>query len=310
LSEKSLTINSVEPLLLYGSNDSHLKKIESTFNSTKLVARGDTIHLAGSDEEIGKVEEVISELVALLKRNAHLTTNDVETVLSLVQKDSVGEFVSKSPDVVIVNTPELGAIKPAGTGKTYMAVAIAVSLLKTKRVTKIVLSRPAVEAGESLGYLPGDLKEKVDPYLTPLYDALRDMLSPEKLRLYLDNNTIEIVPLAYMRGRTLNNSFVILDEAQNATTVQMKMFLTRLGLNSKTIITGDMTQTDLPRQHKSGFKKDYRCLRRFQRGPLEPQTRIPWLRASFLKSTGIMRSRSSQQSQRTMLDRRSFAYWS
>ncbi len=281
--EKSLTIKSVEPLLLYGSNDTHLKRIESTFQETTLIARGDTIVLKGSEKEVGKVEEVIGELVSLLARNTHLTANDVDTVLSLVKRDEPEKLVSHSPDVVIVNSPSVGQIKPktpgqvalyeaslksdvcfaigpAGTGKTYLAVAIAVSHLKSKRVNKIVLSRPAVEAGESLGFLPGDLKEKVDPYLTPLYDALRDMIPPEKLRMLFDNNTVEIVPLAYMRGRTLNDSFVILDEAQNATSIQMKMFLTRLGQNSKAIITGDMTQTDLPSHQKSGLGDAQRVL--------------------------------------------------
>jgi len=283
LVEKSLTLKGVEPLLLFGSNDSHLKRIESTFDDTKLIARGNTIVLKGEQDEVLKVEEVISELVSLLSRNTHLTDNDVDTVLSLVKRDSQEALVTKSPDIVILHSASVGQIKPktpgqidlfnasadsdvvfaigpAGTGKTYMAVAIAVSLLKSKRVSKIVLSRPAVEAGESLGYLPGDLKEKVDPYLTPLYDALRDMIPPEKLRLYFENNTVEIVPLAYMRGRTLNNSFVILDEAQNATSIQMKMFLTRLGQNSKAIITGDMTQTDLPSHQRSGLGADQRVL--------------------------------------------------
>lgn len=262
-------------MVLFGFNDIHLRKIESAFADTTFVARGDQVLLRGTPSDIGRIERVFQELILVLNRNAGLTENDVETVLSLAALE--GPTAKQAPaDDVIINTPKDGPIKartdgqrrlvtasrnndivfaigPAGTGKTYTAVALAVAALKAKRVKRIVLSRPAVEAGERLGFLPGDLREKVDPYLRPLYDALGDMIPRDKLEDYIDKNIIEIVPLAYMRGRTLHAAYVILDEAQNATTVQMKMFLTRLGVSSRAIITGDLTQTDLPRKTDSGL---------------------------------------------------------
>ena len=223
-----------------------------------------------------KVEKIFGELMLVLHRNKGLTENDVETVLALFANGNHGKSSGLGMQDAILFTPGgevvkartknqnhlveaarkndlVFAVGPAGTGKTYTAVALAVAALKARQVKKIVLSRPAVEAGERLGFLPGDFREKVDPYLRPLYDALEDMIPSEKLATYMEQNIIEIVPLAYMRGRTLNSSFLILDEAQNATSPQMKMFLTRLGANSRAIITGDITQTDLPSRALSGL---------------------------------------------------------
>ena len=276
MTEKKLTIEGAEPLLLYGFNDIYLRKVEAAFPETQITARGHELILQGEQEMLEGVERVVNELIVILNRNGNLTEKDVDTVLALYTTgDGVGAYGAESRDVVLftpsggtirAKTPNqaklveaartndlLFAIGPAGTGKTYTAVALAVAALKSRQVKRIVLSRPAVEAGERLGFLPGDFREKVDPYLRPLYDALEDMLPGERLRSLMEKNVVEIVPLAYMRGRTLNSSFVILDEAQNATTLQMKMFLTRLGINSRAIVTGDITQTDLPSREHSGL---------------------------------------------------------
>ncbi|MFQ5569735.1 MAG: PhoH family protein, partial [Rhodothermales bacterium] len=276
MAEKKLTIDQADPLLLYGFNDIHLRRVEATFPNTIITARGNQLILRGSDEELEHIERLLNELIIILNRNGNLTENDVETVLALFTSgDGVGAAVPEVGDVVLF-TPSGGtvraktpnqarlvesarqsdivfAIGPAGTGKTYTAVALAVWSLKSRQVKRIVLCRPAVEAGERLGFLPGDFREKVDPYLRPLYDALEDMLPGDKLRTFMEQHVVEIVPLAYMRGRTLNSAFVILDEAQNATALQMKMFLTRLGVNSRAIITGDVTQIDLPHRTQSGL---------------------------------------------------------
>lgn len=277
MTKKKLTITETEPVLLFGSNDVHLKKVEAAFPNTKITARGNQVVLQGSTKDVNSVEKVIRELISVLLHNKGLTENDVETVLTLKKNGNGYSKSEKNGDDTILHTPSGNVIKakttnqkklvdmsrnkdlifavgPAGTGKTYTAVALAVVALKTKSVRRIVLCRPAVEAGERLGFLPGDLKDKVDPYLRPLYDALEDMISHDKLATYLEQNIVEIVPLAYMRGRTLSQAFVILDEAQNATRQQMKMFLTRIGYKSRCIITGDMTQTDLPSLDHSGLK--------------------------------------------------------
>jgi phosphate starvation-inducible PhoH-like protein len=281
VAEKRLSIEGTDPLLLFGFNDVLLRKVESAFPDTQITARGTDIYLEGAAEEVDQVERVLNEMVALLDRNDDLTEDDVDTVLALVNSEGDGRAPteaapSSSGDQVILFTPEGDVIKPrtrnqtrlvdsarrndivfaigpAGTGKTYVAVALAVAALQEHEVKKIVLSRPAVEAGEQLGFLPGDFYEKVDPYLRPLYDALGDMLPREKMAEYLEQERVEVVPLAYMRGRTLKSSFAIMDEAQNATTAQMKMFLTRLGPNSRAIITGDITQTDLSSRSNSGL---------------------------------------------------------
>ncbi|KAB2922379.1 MAG: PhoH family protein [Bacteroidetes bacterium] len=263
---------------MLGTHDAHLRLIEQRFDAT-VTARGGQITVKGEPDEVQQLERVFNELQFLLSKNGVVTSEDVATVLDLVIETApstrgrrkladAGEVAvlftknaiikAKSPtqraylDTAMRNDIVF-AIGPAGTGKTYLAVAMAVASLKNNEVTKIVLARPAVEAGESLGFLPGDMAAKVDPYLRPLYDALDDMLPSEKLKTYLERRIIEIVPLAYMRGRTLHNAFVILDEAQNATAMQMKMFLTRLGNNSKAIVTGDVTQIDLPSNAVSGL---------------------------------------------------------
>jgi len=275
LPEKQLSIEGADPLHLFGFNDVYLRKIESAFPDTHITARGTEIHLQGDEEDIEKVERVFNEMVVLLDRNETLTEDDVDTVLALFDStDADGtaladkEAILTTPDgeVIKPRSPNqqrllesaqsndvVFAIGPAGTGKTYVAVAMAVAALNDHRVKRIVLSRPAVEAGEQLGFLPGDFYEKVDPYLQPLYDALGDMMPREQMAEYLEQDRVEVVPLAYMRGRTLKSSFVILDEAQNVTTSQMKMFLTRLGPKSQAIITGDITQTDLKNRSESGL---------------------------------------------------------
>ena len=271
--EKKLTLNGTDMLSLLGVNDANLQILEDRFNSV-ISVRGDIVNIKGVLEEVEIVEKVIKEMAYVLNTSGRLNRNDIDTILNLTidgkeiinEEDFDSIVLYTKNDVVKAKTPGQKkyfqvanrndicfAIGPAGTGKTYLAVALAVSALKKGIVKRIVLARPAVEAGESLGFLPGDFQEKIDPYLRPLYDALDDMIPSEKLKGYIEKRIIEIVPLAYMRGRTLNNAFVILDEAQNASDVQMKMFLTRLGANSKAIITGDITQIDLPVKSRSGL---------------------------------------------------------
>jgi phosphate starvation-inducible PhoH-like protein len=280
--DKTIPLTGIDILNFTGLKEEKLNLIKDSFNST-IVIRGENAILKGEQEEIETIEKVFDELIFLQKRQGEISINDVKLVLDLVSsderignnfKEKYGVSTSEIKDIIlfkkndyvkprtatqieyykeIQNNDIVFAIGPAGTGKTYLAVAFAVAALKNKLVSKIVLTRPAVEAGESLGFLPGDLSEKIDPYLRPLYDALEDMIPFEKLKSYIERKIIEVVPLAYMRGRTLNNSFVILDEAQNSTTMQMKMFLTRLGVNSKAIITGDVTQIDLLKKEYSGL---------------------------------------------------------
>lgn len=256
-----------------GFNDSNLKPLEERFSATVTV-RGENIYIKGTQDEAELIEKVFKEMIYVLNTTGKLEVSDVNTIIDLTVQGK--EIISNEEyddiilytkrDVIKAKTPTQKkysesirkndicfAIGPAGTGKTFLAVAFAVSALKKGEVRKIVLARPAVEAGESLGFLPGDLKEKIDPYLRPLLDALQEMLPSDQLRNYIEKGVIEIVPLAYMRGRTLNYAYVILDEAQNATNVQMKMFLTRIGPNSKAIITGDITQIDLPSSTSSGL---------------------------------------------------------
>lgn len=271
--EKVITLENVDMQTLLGANDANLRPIEDRFN-TVITIRGESVYIKGVPEETDSVEKIFKEMVYVLNTTGTLSPSDVITImdLTLQGKEIISEkeydtivLYTKS-DVIKAKTPTqikylqiakkndiCFAIGPAGTGKTYLAVAFAVAALKKGIVTKIILARPAVEAGESLGFLPGDIREKIDPYLKPLYDSLEAMLPTEKLKSYIEKGIIEIVPLAYMRGRTLNNAFVILDEAQNATSMQMKMFLTRLGPNSKAIVTGDITQIDLPTKTTSGL---------------------------------------------------------
>lgn len=277
-------------LRLLGLNDANLQVIENRFDAN-IVVRGDSINIKGDEVQVDQIEKIFKELIYILNKNGSLSTNDVGTVIDLVlvngeaalPKTITQQFSETELDSAVLYTRNgiirartpgqreyvrqirkndiVFAIGPAGTGKTYLAVAAAVAALKNQEIMKIILARPAVEAGESLGFLPGDLKEKVDPYLRPLYDALDDMIPSEKLKSYIEKKVIEVVPIAYMRGRTLNNAFVILDEAQNATSMQMKMFLTRLGGNSKAIITGDITQIDLPGKTISGLVQIQEILR-------------------------------------------------
>jgi phosphate starvation-inducible PhoH-like protein len=275
--EKKIKLADVDPLDLFGTQESHLQLIENKFD-TAITVRGDTVVLRGEPAEVRKIEAIISELTYTLQRNGRLALTDVSTIIELVDGGRAGAAPSVAPEeldsvilwgkkeVIRARTPKqleyyhkvqkndvVFCIGPAGTGKTFLAVAMALSALRANEVSRIILSRPAVEAGESLGFLPGDLSEKVDPYLRPLLDALGDMVSPDKLKSMIERRVVEIIPLAYMRGRTLNNSFIILDEAQNSSKMQMKMFLTRLGKNSKAIVTGDVTQVDLQRKDDSGL---------------------------------------------------------
>jgi len=289
--EKNIPLIGLDLLSFSGVNEDNINYIRNKFASSSIVLRGENLIIKTENtKEFALLQRVIEELVYLSKRQGEIHTEDIDLVLHLLDSgsDDTGRNIPvsrESNNIILVNkndsikprTPTqleyfrqnnendiVFAIGPAGTGKTYLAVAFAIAALKNKQVNKIVLARPAVEAGESLGFLPGDLSEKIDPYLKPLFDALEDMLPYEKLKSHLEKNIIEIVPLAYMRGRTLSNSFVILDEAQNASTMQMKMFLTRLGPNSKAIITGDVTQTDLPRKELSGLIQVEKILKKIE----------------------------------------------
>lgn len=290
MTEKKISLAGVDIVQLLGYNDANLQMIEDRFDAT-LTVRGDQLTIRGTQTEVGKLEKVIGELIYILNKNGNLNPNDIDTVIDLVSVNGSSPEVPsaiqlENGDSAILYT-KVGIIKartpgqkqyiqhirkndivfaigPAGTGKTYLAVAMAVAALKNRDVTRLILARPAVEAGESLGFLPGDFREKIDPYLRPLYDALDDMLTAEKLRSYIEKRIVEIVPLAYMRGRTLHNAFVILDEAQNATAMQMKMFLTRLGNDSRAIITGDITQIDLPSKTTSGLVQIQEVLKEVQ----------------------------------------------
>ncbi|MBI9071968.1 MAG: PhoH family protein [Melioribacteraceae bacterium] len=271
--EKILKIQNVDLMLLLGFNDANLKPVEDCFNAS-ITVRGDKVYLKGELSEIELIEKIFKEMIYVLNTTGKLKPGDVDTILEIslqgkeiISSDEFDDIILYTrKDVIKAKTASQRkyhskvqkndicfAIGPAGTGKTYLAVAFAVAAFKKGQVQKIVLARPAVEAGESLGFLPGDFRDKVDPYLRPLYDSLQDMMPPEQLKNLIEKDVIEIVPLAYMRGRTLNNAFVILDEAQNSTSLQMKMFLTRLGPNSKAIITGDITQIDLPSKTTSGL---------------------------------------------------------
>ena len=270
MSEKVLEINSINPLDLYGANNKKLSFIKQFFPKLKIVARGNQLKIIGEEEVIQQFEIKLELMLQHYNKYHRLTNSNIERIIlddvSVMEGDddvllhgTYGKMIKArtSNQRKMVSAIEkqdmLFAIGPAGTGKTYTAVALAVRALKNKEVKRIILTRPAVEAGENLGFLPGDLKEKLDPYLQPLYDALRDMIPSEKLNEYLEGGIIQIAPLAFMRGRTLDKAFVILDEAQNTTTQQMKMFLTRMGMSAKFVITGDETQIDLPPKQPSGL---------------------------------------------------------
>jgi phosphate starvation-inducible protein PhoH and related proteins len=284
LAEKNIELISVEPIVIFGVNDAKLDYIRTFFPKLKIVARGNMIKTVGDKEQIQRFEESVDAFQQYFKRYGTLTEANIETIMTGASggtasnngqaENATGILVhgnqgllvkARTPGQVrMVESSEKNdmvfAIGPAGTGKTYTAVALAVRALRNREVRKIVLTRPAVEAGENLGFLPGDLKEKLDPYLQPLYDALFDMIPSDKLKTYIESNVIQIAPLAFMRGRTLDNAFVILDEAQNATESQLKMFLTRMGPSAKFVITGDVTQIDLPRGQPSGLLQAMKIL--------------------------------------------------
>lgn len=288
MNELNLTIDATNPAVLWGSNNDHFEILKKQFPKLKIVARGSEVKALGDEAELKNFEEKLNQLIAHIDKFQKLNLNDVERIVgakgsiaaipgeqNAQDKTGTGEVIVFGTNGLmikartanqqrmvnsIVKNDILFAIGPAGTGKTYTAVALAVKALKNKEIKRIILTRPAVEAGENLGFLPGDLKEKIDPYLRPLYDALDDMIPAERLKAYLENRTIEIAPLAFMRGRTLDNCFVILDEAQNATDMQLKMFLTRMGPTAKFIVTGDVTQIDLPRKQQSGLHTALRIL--------------------------------------------------
>jgi phosphate starvation-inducible PhoH-like protein len=280
--EKRIALRGVDPIDFYGAQDCNLRLLEN-FLDVQVIGRGHELILRGSAEELESAKRIISELIFMLNKNGSLSTDDVETIVALSAQQNAPNHDTKDIDSAILYTKKdairpktasqsnyyrcarendiVFAIGPAGTGKTFLAVAFAVASLRDKEVKKLILSRPAVEAGENLGFLPGDFREKIDPYLRPLYDALGEMVPHDKLRRFMEDRVIEIVPLAYMRGRTLDNCYVILDEAQNTTSLQMKMFLTRLGASSKAIITGDITQIDLPPRTESGLVQAQRILK-------------------------------------------------
>ncbi len=283
MTKKTIKIENAEPLLLFGSNDNHLKKVEAAFPKTKITARGNQVVLEGTSVNIKRVEKVINELITVLQRNKLLTENEVDTILAIKHNGNGSAASLLAGDDVILHAPGGNVIKaktsnqrqlvasgktndlvfavgPAGTGKTYLAMAAAINALLKGEIEKIILTRPAVEAGEALGFLPGDLEEKITPYLRPLYDAIHDMLGKENAEKLMEKGVIEIAPLAFMRGRTLNDTFMILDEGQNTTITQMKMFLTRMGINSRIVVTGDATQNDLQKGTRSGLEDGIRRL--------------------------------------------------
>jgi phosphate starvation-inducible PhoH-like protein len=283
LTETIINLDTLNPIEFFGVNNRKLDILRKKFPLLKILSRGTQLKLSGAPEQVETAKEKIDLVIQYMERNGDMSENYFEQILGGDDAETIDNFVDKNPNDILVFGPNgktvrartinqkrmvhaadtndiVFAVGPAGTGKTYTAVAIAVRALKNKLVKKIILTRPAVEAGESLGFLPGDLKEKIDPYLRPLYDALDDMIPADKLGYYMSTRTIEIAPLAYMRGRTLDNAFIILDEAQNANDLQLKMFLTRIGANAKAIITGDPTQIDLPKNQRSGLDKAMRIL--------------------------------------------------
>ena len=275
--EKHIVLEDIDPVMFYGVNNAHLQMIKSLYPKLRIVARDNVIRVLGDEEEMAKVEEDIEQMRKHLLKYNMLNDEDILDIVKGKQTkaDSVkGVLVYSISGRPIKSRSEnqqqlidayekndmVFAVGPAGTGKTYLSIALAVKALKEKAIKKIILSRPAVEAGEKLGFLPGDMKDKIDPYLQPLYDALEDMIPAVKLQDMMEKHIIQIAPLAFMRGRTLSDAVVILDEAQNTTSQQMRMFLTRMGMNTKMIITGDLTQIDLPREQRSGLKEALKIL--------------------------------------------------
>lgn len=275
--EKHIVLEDIDPVTFYGVNNDHLQMLKSLFPKLRIVARGNVIRILGDEEEMAKIEEDIELMQKHVLKYNSITEEDILDIVHdhKTKADAIKDVVvysisgrpikSRSENqqklIKAYNTSDMVfAVGPAGTGKTYLSIALAVKALKEKAAKKIILSRPAVEAGEKLGFLPGDMKDKIDPYLQPLYDSLEDMIPAVKLQDMMEKHIIQIAPLAFMRGRTLSDAVVILDEAQNTTPAQIRMFLTRMGWNTKMIITGDMTQIDLPHEQKSGLKEALRIL--------------------------------------------------
>lgn len=275
--EKHIVLEDIDPVTFYGVNNDHLQMLKSLFPKLRIVARGNVIRILGDEEEMAKIEEDIELMQKHVLKYNSITEEDILDIVHYhkTKADAIKDVVvysisgrpikSRSENqqklIEAYNTSDMVfAVGPAGTGKTYLSIALAVKALKEKAAKKIILSRPAVEAGEKLGFLPGDMKDKIDPYLQPLYDSLEDMIPAVKLQDMMEKHIIQIAPLAFMRGRTLSDAVVILDEAQNTTPAQIRMFLTRMGWNTKMIITGDMTQIDLPHEQKSGLKEALRIL--------------------------------------------------
>lgn len=275
--EKHIVLEDIDPVTFYGVNNDHLQMLKSLFPKLRIVARGNVIRILGDEEEMAKIEEDIELMQKHVLKYNSITEEDILDIVHnhKTKADAIKDVVvysisgrpikSRSENqqklIEAYNTSDMVfAVGPAGTGKTYLSIALAVKALKEKAAKKIILSRPAVEAGEKLGFLPGDMKDKIDPYLQPLYDSLEDMIPAVKLQDIMEKHIIQIAPLAFMRGRTLSDAVVILDEAQNTTPAQIRMFLTRMGWNTKMIITGDMTQIDLPHEQKSGLKEALKIL--------------------------------------------------
>ena len=276
--ERIIIIDGIDPQTFYGPNNANISLIRNLFPKLRVAARGNVIKVIGEESETAAFEKKVKEIEAYASKYNSLNEDAIIDIVrgdAPVKKDAAGVIIygQNGKPIAARNANQARMVRsfdendltfalgPAGTGKTYIAIALAVRALKNKEIRKLILSRPAVEAGEKLGFLPGDMKDKIDPYLQPLYDALEDMLPALKLKEYMDAGTIQIAPLAFMRGRTLNDAVIILDEAQNTTTQQMKMFLTRLGMNSKMVVTGDVTQIDLPRTTRSGLLSALRILR-------------------------------------------------
>jgi phosphate starvation-inducible protein PhoH and related proteins len=283
LLEKVVTLDNISLIDFLGVENKNIDSLAAAFPKSRIVSRGNQIVLKGTSSEIIQIDDILNSLIEHYHKYGRVTEENVQNFIKSEQQMMLPETPDGTSDDVILygikgnaikpktinqqrlveevkNNDLVFAIGPAGTGKTYISVAMAVKALKNKQVKKIIITRPAVEAGENLGFLPGDLKEKIDPYLRPIYDSLNDMIPYEKLQFYMEREIIEIAPLAYMRGRTLNNAFILLDEAQNTTPMQMKMFLTRMGPDSKMIVTGDTTQIDLPGNQRSGLKEAVRIL--------------------------------------------------
>ncbi|WP_232066292.1 PhoH family protein [Hymenobacter sp. BT18] len=281
--EKIITLENVSLVDFLGADNQNIRQLAAAFPGSKIISRGNEIKIQGQTAVIQRINDILSALIEHYHEYGQVTDKTVNQYIGASDEEREEARLAASPDVIlfgakggvikartanqqrlvdaVMKNDLVFALGPAGTGKTYISVALAVRALKNKEVKKIIISRPVVEAGESLGFLPGDMKEKVDPYLRPIYDALEDMLPPEKFKFYLENKTIEIAPLAYMRGRTLNNAFVLLDEAQNTTPSQLKMFLTRMGPSAKVMVNGDRSQIDLPTKQKSGLNQALDILR-------------------------------------------------